>query len=67
VADPESVVTVTSTPPAAWAGATTVSDVAELTVTLDGGTTVAPNATLVAPATKSLPVIDTTVPPATGA
>jgi hypothetical protein len=56
---PPAVVTITSTAPAACAGAITEIDVAEITV---NGTAVAPNETPVVPL-RSVPVIVTTVPP----
>ena len=58
---PAGVVTVTSTLPAAPAGATAVIEVAELTV--NNVAAVAPNLTAVAPL-KLVPVMVTRVPPA---
>jgi len=53
-------VTATFTAPAAWAGATAVSDVALAMATLVAAT---PPKVTVAPATKFVPVIVTVVPP----
>jgi hypothetical protein len=65
VADvPPGVVTVMSTVPLDCGGAVAVIDVAELTVVL--AALAVPNATVVAPRTKFVPVIVTDVPPVTG-
>src|SRR5581483_6594995 len=61
---PLTVVTVTSTVPAAAAGDVAVIDVGEFTVTLVARP--APNATLLAPTTNPEPVIVTEVPPPSG-
>ena len=60
---PPTLVTVTSTLPAACAGAVAVIDVAELTVTLVAAT---PPKLTVSPAVNPVPVIVTDVPPAVG-
>ena len=60
---PPALVTVTSTLPAASAGAVAVIEVAELTVTLEAA--VEPNLTVL-PAANPVPVIVTEVPPAVG-
>lgn len=61
---PAAVVTVMSTVPAAPAGAMAVSDEALETLTPEA--VVAPNFTVVLPATKLLPEIATVVPPPIG-
>lgn len=60
---PAEVATVTSTLPAAWAGALTVRSDALRKVTVPDGKVVEPNLT-VAPLTKFVPATVTVVPPA---
>lgn len=62
---PPGVVIVMSTAPSEPAGGETVSDVAELTVTLVPGCP-APKLTLVPPVTKPVPVRVTAIPPVAG-
>ena len=61
---PPGVVMVMSRVPGGWAGEVAVIDVVELTVMLVAGPV--PKATVVAPGTNPVPVMVTTVPPASG-